>query len=64
MLAGVIVIIAGYILLAGGASADPNVFSKDIFDWRRLVAAPIVILAGIAVVIVSILGNFRDKEDK
>jgi len=64
MLAGVIVIIAGYILMTGGASADPNVFSYDIFDWRRLVAAPLVILAGIAVVIISILGNFSEREEK
>lgn len=64
MLAGLIVIIAGYILLAGGASADPKVFSYDIFDWRRLVAAPVVVLVGIAVVIVSIIGDFRDKEGK
>jgi len=64
MLAGLIVIIAGYILMTGGASSDPNVFSYDIFDWRRLVAAPLVILAGIAVEIIAILGNFKDREEK
>lgn len=64
MLAGLLVIIAGYILLTGGASADRSVFSYDIFDWRRLVAAPLVILAGIVVEIVAIVGNFKDGEEK
>jgi len=57
MIAGVIVMIAGFILLAGGASKDPQVFDWSIFNFRRMVAAPIVILAGIAVDILAILNN-------
>lgn len=57
LLAGVLVMIAGFILLSGGASKDPEVFSWAIFDFRRLVAAPIVILAGIAVIIIGIMGK-------
>ena len=57
MIAGVLVMIAGFILLAGGASSDPEVFSWDIFNFRRLVAAPIVILAGIVVTILGIMNK-------
>lgn len=57
MIAGVIVMIAGFILLAGGASSDPEVFSWDIFNFRRLVAAPIVILAGVVVTILGIMNK-------
>lgn len=57
MIAGVLVMIAGFILLSGGASKDPQVFSWAIFDFRRLVAAPIVILAGVVVVILGIMGK-------
>ncbi|MCQ2176859.1 MAG: DUF3098 domain-containing protein [Bacteroidales bacterium] len=57
MIAGVLVMIAGFILLAGGASNDPEVFSWDIFNFRRLVAAPIVILAGIVVTILGIMNK-------
>lgn len=64
MLAGVIVMIAGFILLMGGGLEDPKVFNYAMFDFRRLVAAPVVILAGIAVVIVSIAGKFEEGEDK
>ncbi len=67
LLAGAIVMAAGYILMIGGGSDDPQVFNYAMFDARRLVAAPLVILAGIVVIVVAILGEFRDKkagEDK
>ena len=59
MIAGVLVMIAGYILMMGGGSKDPQVFNYAMFDFRRLVAAPVVIVAGIVVVIVAITGCFK-----
>ena len=64
LLAGLIVMAAGYILLCGGASNDPNVFSYRIFDFQRLVAAPLVILAGIVVEIIAIMGPRRKKKEE
>ena len=64
MIAGLLVLVAGFILLAGGGSKDPQVFNYAMFDFRRLVAAPIVILAGIIVEVVAIMGVFRGKETK
>lgn len=61
LLAGLLVMIAGYILLAGGGSVDKNVFNWSMFDFRRLVAAPIVIVAGIVVEVVAIMGYFKEK---
>ena len=63
VLAGVIVMIAGFILMTGGSSSDPQVFNYAMFDWRRLVAAPLVILAGIVVIIIAIMGRFDGKEE-
>lgn len=63
MLAGLLVMVAGYVLMMGGFSLDPNVFNYAMFDARRLVAAPLVILAGIVVVIVAIMGRFEDKKE-
>jgi hypothetical protein len=34
------------------------------FDFRRLVAAPVVIIAGMVVEVVAIMGVFKKKEDK
>ena len=63
MLAGLIVMAAGFLLLSGGGSSDPQVFNYAMFDARRLVAAPIVIIAGITVEIIAIMGRFKDKEE-
>ncbi len=64
LLVGLLVMVSGYILMMGGGSKDPAVFNYAMFDFRRLVAAPIVILCGIVIEIVAIMKVFKDKEDK
>lgn len=59
LLAGLIVMISGYILLAGGGSSDPEVFNYDMFDFRRMVVAPVVIISGIVIEVVAIMKIFR-----
>ena len=61
LLAGLIVMVSGYILMTGGGSDDPEVFNYAMFDFRRLVAAPLVIISGIVIEIVAIMGIFRTK---
>ena len=60
MIAGVLVLAAGFLLLTGGGSDDPNVFNYAMFDARRLVAAPVVIVAGIVVEVVAIMKRFNN----
>jgi hypothetical protein len=60
LLIGLIVMVSGYILMAGGGSDDPQVFNWDMFDFRRMVAAPIVIILGIVIEIVAIMKVFKD----
>jgi len=62
MLVGVVVIAIGYLLMMGGGSDDPNVFSEEIFSFRRLTLAPIVILLGFAIEVVAIL--YTPEKDK
>ena len=64
MIAGMLVMASGFLLLSGGGSDDPQVFNYAMFDWRRLVAAPIVIVAGIVVEIVAIMGKFPEKTEE
>ena len=64
LIAGLLVMVAGYILMAGGGSDDPKVFNEDMFDFRRLVAAPLVILCGVVIEIIAIMGSFRNKNKK
>ncbi|MBQ0024732.1 MAG: DUF3098 domain-containing protein [Bacteroidales bacterium] len=58
--AGLLVMVAGYILMAGGGVKDPQVFNYSMFDFRRMVAAPLVIIAGIVIEIIAIMR--RDAE--
>lgn len=64
LLAGLVVMVSGYILMTGGGSDDPGVFNEAMFDFRRLVAAPIVIIYGIIIEVVAIMGGIsrRKKE--
>jgi Protein of unknown function (DUF3098). len=64
MIGGLLVMAAGFILLAGGGSDDPQVFNYAMFDFRRLVAAPVVIVAGVVLVVVSIMRRPRQKKEE
>ncbi|MBO5108967.1 MAG: DUF3098 domain-containing protein [Bacteroidales bacterium] len=60
LLVGLIVMVSGYILMTGGGSDNPEVFNYAMFDFRRMVAAPIVIILGIVIEIVAIMKVFKD----
>ena len=60
LLVGLIVMISGYILMTGGGSDDPQVFNYAMFDFRRMVAAPIVIILGIIIEVVAIMKVFKN----
>ena len=60
---GFVVMAVGYIIMTGGGSDDPAVFNEAMFDFRRLVLAPLVILAGIGLEIFSIMKIWKKKED-
>ena len=59
LLAGLVVMVSGYILMTGGGSSDPEVFNYAMFDFRRLVAAPVVIILGIIIEVVAIMRVFK-----
>jgi len=49
------IIIIGFILMIGGGSDDPEVFNPDIFSFRRITLAPVVLLFGFLFEIYAIL---------
>ena len=63
ILIGFLVMVAGFILMMGGGVKDPQVFNWAMFDFRRLVAAPLVILCGVVIVIVAIMKRPAGTED-
>lgn len=60
MAIGFAIIIVGFILMAGGRSDDPKVFSDTIFSFRRITLAPMIVLAGFIFEIYAIMK--RPKE--
>ena len=54
LLIGIAVIAIGFILMSGGGSDDPTVFSEAVFSWRRIRLAPTVVLIGFGITIYSI----------
>jgi len=56
MAAGVVVILLGFMLMSGGTTTDPNVFPKEeLYSFRRITLAPIVIMIGFGIEIFAIL---------
>ncbi|RLD58587.1 MAG: DUF3098 domain-containing protein [Bacteroidetes bacterium] len=55
LLIGLVLIAVGFLLMIGGGSDDPKVFSDEIFNFRRLTLAPLLILAGYVVEIFAIM---------
>lgn len=60
MAIGFAIIIVGFILMAGGRSDDPKVFSEDIFSFRRVTLAPLIVLAGFIFEIYAIMKRPRE----
>ena len=57
LLIGIGVIILGFILMSGGGSDNPKVFSEAIFNFRRIRLAPTTVLVGFGITIYAILKN-------
>ena len=63
LLMGLIVMVAGFVLMIGGGTVDPDRFNWAMFDFRRLVAAPRVIICGIVIEVVAIMARPKDRVD-
>lgn len=58
---GFAIIVLGFILMLGGRTKDPNEFSEEIFSFRRITLAPIVVLAGFIFEIWAIMKRPKDQ---
>ncbi|MDR2907769.1 MAG: DUF3098 domain-containing protein [Bacteroidales bacterium] len=61
MLVGIVVLFIGYLLMIGGGSEDPNVFTGEkLFNVQRMIVSPLVLLAGFIIEIVAIMKRPKD----
>ena len=64
LLMGRVVMVAGFVLMMGGGTVEPDNFNWAMFDFRRLVAAPLVIICGIVIEIVAIMRRPKNTENE
>lgn len=64
LLMGLVVMVAGFVLMMGGGTVEPDNFNWAMFDFRRLVAAPLVIICGIVIEIVAIMRRSKNMENE
>ncbi|MGE4287628.1 MAG: DUF3098 domain-containing protein [Salinivirgaceae bacterium] len=58
---GLAAIVIGFILMAGGKSTDPNVFNEEMFSFRRITLAPMLVFGGFVFEIYAIMKKPKDK---
>ena len=63
LLMGLVVMVAGFVLMMGGGTVEPDNFNWAMFAFRRLVAAPLVIICGIVIEIVAIMRRPTDSDN-
>ena len=56
IIVGCVVVIVGFILMAGGGTEDPTQFNEEeLFSFRRITLAPFLVMLGYGVVLFGIL---------
>ena len=54
MLIGIFFIALGFILMSGGGSEDPNIFNVEIYSFRRIRLAPMLVILGFIIEVYAI----------
>ena len=64
MIGGLVLIALGFILMAGGRSEDPHVFDyKEIYSFRRITLAPVLVMLGFIVEIAAIMWMPKEAQN-
>lgn len=62
LLAGIALVIVGFLLMIGGGSDNPNEFKEsELFSFRRITLAPFTVILGYVVVIWAIMKKPRTE---
>ena len=62
MIIGFAIIIIGFILMIGGKADSPDQFNEEVFSFRRITLAPIVVLFGFLFEIFAIMVKPKEEE--
>jgi len=65
LIIGFAIIVLGFVLMIGGKSEDPTIFNEEeIFSFRRITLAPIIVLAGFIFEIWAIMKKPKSSDSK
>ncbi len=65
LIIGFAVIVLGFILMIGGKAPDPSQFNEsELFSFRRITLAPLIVLAGFIFEIWAIMKKPRNEENQ
>jgi len=56
------IIILGFVLMIGGKAENPEVFSEEIFSFRRITLAPVIVLFGFIFEIYAIMKKPKESD--
>ena len=60
LIVSILVIGIGFLLMSGGASEDPEVFNDEIYNFRRIRLAPLIVILGFIICIFTILKKSKN----
>ena len=59
LIISIFIIGIGFVLMSGGESTNPYIFNNEIYNFRRIRLAPLMVVSGFILCIFSIL--YKDK---
>ncbi|HEX7583819.1 MAG TPA: DUF3098 domain-containing protein [Prolixibacteraceae bacterium] len=62
MVIGFLIIVFGFLLMTGGKSPDTKIFNPEIFSFRRITLAPVVVLFGFLFEIYAIMKKPKSEK--
>tara|TARA_X000000950_G_scaffold262107_1_gene333048 strand:- start:3030 stop:3257 length:228 start_codon:yes stop_codon:yes gene_type:complete len=60
LIISIFIIGIGFVLMSGGESTNPDIFNNEIYNFRRIRLAPLMVVSGFILCIFSIL--YTDKK--
>jgi len=58
-----VIVIVGFLLMMGGGSENPEVFNEEVYSFRRITLAPLVVLFGFLFAIYAIMKKPADTKE-
>jgi membrane-bound ClpP family serine protease len=63
LIIGFVIIVIGFLLMIGGKADSPDVFNEEVFSFRRITLAPIIVLFGFVFEIYAIMKKPKETEE-